>query len=170
VRRDASYLNWKYVTQPGQALVRLQIERQGQVVAAAVLQLSDPDEPVYGYRRAFIVDLVLAPSDSRLVLGVLEAVRQRCVAAGADTIVMHVVNERLERMLQAYGFARRDPTRFLLAYPCQVTTEVRHRLLSPRRWLITMGDSDIDRPYRRRRSSRPAVAIDSMTAGTALAT
>jgi hypothetical protein len=41
----------------------------------------------------------------------------------------------------------RDPSRFLLVNPAGASPEMRDALLSPARWLVTMGDSDIDRPW-----------------------
>ena len=59
----------------------------------------------------------------------------------------HLINEKLEKHLRAYGFMRREPTRFLLVGPHRTSDDVRQHLLSPSGWLITMGDSDIDRPW-----------------------
>ena len=146
VRRDASYLNWKYVTQPGQQFIRLEWRRSGTVCAVAVLAIDDPGS-IYKYRRALIVDLVVSPSDSGLVRGVLDAIRRHCVALNVDAIVFHLINEALVAQAQAYGFMPRDPTRFLLVNPAGASPEMRDALLSPARWLVTMGDSDIDRPW-----------------------
>jgi acyl transferase domain-containing protein len=146
VIRDASYLNWKYVTQPGQEFVRLEFLREGEVAAVAVFAVDDPGS-IYRYRRALIVELVVSPSDSKLVLGVLESVRRCCAGLGVDAIVFHLINEKLEKMVRAYGFTQREPSRFLLVNPQQTSGETRRQLLSPSNWLITMGDSDIDRPW-----------------------
>jgi acyl carrier protein len=146
VTRDASYLNWKYVAQPGQDFVRLEFLRGGAVVALVVLAVSEPGA-IYRYRRAFVVELVVSPSDPGLVLGVLEEIRRQGVARGVDAIVFHLVSATLERMVEAYGFLRRDPTRYLLVRPLRVSPDRRRELLSPASWLVTMGDSDIDRPW-----------------------
>jgi hypothetical protein len=146
VTRDASYLNWKYVTQPGPDFVRLEFQRDGEVVAVAVLALDDPGA-IYRYRRALVMDLVVSPSDSKLVLGVLESIRQCCAALEVDAIFFHLISEQLEKSLEAYGFVRRKPTRFLLVHPLRTSPEMRRALLSSNSWLITMGDSDIDRPW-----------------------
>jgi hypothetical protein len=146
VTRDASYLNWKYVTQPGQEFIRLEFVRRGDPVAVAVLALDNPGA-IYRYRRAFIVELVASPSDTRLVLGALNAIRRRCVSWNVDAIVLPLINGPLAKVAQAFGFMRREPTRFLLVRAARTSPDTRRLLLSPDNWLITMGDSDIDRPW-----------------------
>jgi acyl carrier protein len=146
VVRDASYLNWKYVAQPGQHFVRLELLRAGEIVAVMVLALDEPGA-IYRYRRALLVDLVVSPSDSATVLGLLDALCRHCDTAGVDAVVFHVINARLEALARAYGFMRREPTRFLLVRQCRASDAQRRQLLSAGSWLVTMGDSDIDRPW-----------------------
>lgn len=146
VTRDASYLNWKYVTQPGQEFVRLEFTRQGELAAVAVLAIDDPGA-IFHYRRAIVVDLIVAPLDSGLVLAVLGALREHCASLDVDAIFFHVISEKLEASLRRYGFMQRKPTRFLLVNPQRTSVETSQRLASASNWLITMGDSDIDRPW-----------------------
>lgn len=147
VVRDSSYLNWKYVDQPGQDYVRMEMFHEGRIVAIAVLLLRDPgDHTSYQYRRAFVVDLVVSPSDSGLVLSVLENIRQQCLQLEADAIVFELINPKLEPLLESYGFMQRAPTRFFLIYAEDVDEDRKEKLLSPQSWLVTKGDSDIDRP------------------------
>jgi short-subunit dehydrogenase len=146
VTRDASYLNWKYVDQPGQHFVRFGFESAGRLVAVTVVALDAPGA-IYRYRRLFLVDLVVAPSDASVVAGVLDHVRDYGRAAGADSITFNLINPALERIAVSYGFMRRASTRYLLVDAQRTSAEVRARVLSPAGWLITMGDSDIDRPW-----------------------
>src|SRR4029079_16731893 len=80
VVRDASYLNWKYVDQPGQEFLRLEIRNAAGLVGSAVLAFRAPDQH-YQYHRAFLVDLVAPFSDSVLleqfVRTVADAAQQR---------------------------------------------------------------------------------------------
>lgn len=144
--RDASYLNWKYVEQPGQEFTRLEMTRDGNVVAVAVLSFAEPCD-VYQYRRAFIVEFMVSPSDSKVVSGALEVIREHCLGASVDSIVFHLINEKLEKQLGEFGFMRREPTRYLLICASSISSETCERLFTPANWLITMGDSDIDRPW-----------------------
>jgi hypothetical protein len=146
VVRDASYLNWKYVTQPGQDYVRLEFRRDGELAAAAVLGFDEPGE-IFRYRRAFLVDLIVPPSDTELVRGVLDGVRDYCQSLDVDALLFHVINDPLEKLVRAYGFLPRRATRYLLVNPHRTPAAARELLLDPKSWLITMGDSDIDRPW-----------------------
>jgi acyl carrier protein len=148
VVRDASYLNWKYVDQPGQAFIRLEMFAGGEVKAVAVLMLRDPGpHSPYLYRRAFIVDLVVSPDDPRLVLGVLETIREKCVELDADSIIFELINKKIESALEEYGFIHREPGRYFWVYMKDTfSEETRKAILSRENWLVTKGDSDIDRP------------------------
>jgi hypothetical protein len=90
---------------------------------------------------------VVSPSQQGVLMGVFEGIREACVAEHVDSLACLLINETLEKSLSAYGFMRREPTRFLLVSPQRVSAETRQRLLSASNWLITMGDSDIDRPW-----------------------
>jgi hypothetical protein len=53
----------------------------------------------------------------------------------------------LATALQAAGFRLREPSRYLLVRPGPLTNGLRDRLLDGDGWLVTQGDSDIDRPW-----------------------
>ena len=123
----------------------MQLSRRGEITAVAVLSIVEPNE-VYPYRRGFLVDLVVSPHDRPQMLGVLGAARAACRQRNVDSLVVHLINARLEASLRAYGFLRREPTRILVICPAGESDEVRQAVLAADNWLITMGDSDIDRP------------------------
>src|SRR5207245_1596924 len=90
VIRDASYLNWKYVDQPGQDMLRLEIVEDDQVRGVVVLMFRDGDES-YQYRRAFLVDLVAPLSDSRLLRKLVQAASRAAAEREADALLcLHV--------------------------------------------------------------------------------
>jgi hypothetical protein len=144
--RDASYLNWKYVDQPGGDFLRLELYGGRSPRGIAVLAFREPDA-AYRYRRAFLVDLVAPLSDRRLLTDLLQVAARAAADRGADALVCLHVSVRLTRALRAAGFLLRAPGRFLLAYPGRLPEEPRRRLLAAEDWLITQGDSDIDRPW-----------------------
>lgn len=146
VVRDASYLNWKYVAQPGQQFDRLEILRNGSPVAVAIVSYSEPNS-VYRYRRAFLVDLVLRPSDTDVVWTTLDAVRRHCVGRSADALVLHLTSALLGGQVQRFGFLRRESTRTLLIDTGRLPEPLTSTLSSIDNWYLTMGDSDIDRPW-----------------------
>jgi hypothetical protein len=146
VVRDASYLNWKYCDQPGQDFARLEIRRNGDVIGIAVISLSEPDR-VYRTRRAFLTDVVVKPDEARDVWAVLEAARQYAVKRAADLLLFDVLNNNLVRAASAFGFARRQPARVLLVATETPPGPIASLVRDGANWLITRGDSDIDRPW-----------------------
>jgi hypothetical protein len=145
VVRDASYLNWKYVDQPGQLFHRLAVLEGGAVQAVAVWMMREADEH-YRYRRAFLVDLVVPPSQNELVLRAIEAVCEAAAGAGADAVTCMHVGGWLTQALRQSGFLIRTPERFLLVLPGGLPPEARDAVLTESSWYATQGDSDIDRP------------------------
>jgi hypothetical protein len=146
VVRDASYLNWKYVDQPGQAFVRLELLRRGSVAAVAVLSMSEPDA-AYPYRRARLTDLVVTPDDDALVWATFDAVRAAARERGADLVVFDVISEPLVKRALAFGFSRREATRWLLVSVGEDRSAAARLARGAENWLVTRGDSDIDRPW-----------------------
>jgi hypothetical protein len=145
VVRDASYLNWKYVEQPGQTFVRLEVADGDVVKGVAVLTFREPDA-AYRYRRAWLVDAVTPLSDDRWLGHVLQSACQAAAERGADAVECLHVGPRLTRGLKRAGFFLRTPQRFLLVDPGPLTGSARDAALGAEGWFVTQGDSDIDRP------------------------
>lgn len=146
VVRDASYLNWKYVDQPGQDLMRLEFSDKGEVVAVAIWALREPDG-IYGYRRALLYDLVTPLFNPALLRDVIANACVPALDAGADALVCLHISTRLTAALRACGFAIRQPTRHLLVDPGPLSGRTRDGVLASDAWFVTQGDSDIDRPW-----------------------
>jgi hypothetical protein len=145
VVRDASYLNWKYIDQPGQHFLRIELVEGDRVAAVAVCVFREPDAS-YQYRRAFLVDLIVPFSDESLTQRIVRAACATVAEAGADTLVCLHVGTSLGRALARAGFLRRDPERFLLVDPGAVSGATLDQVLDGGGWYVTQGDSDIDRP------------------------
>lgn len=146
VVRDASYLNWKYVAQPGQNFVRLEVRKNGRAVGVAILAVLEPDD-VYVYRRALLVDVLVDPEDDDAVWTTFDAARHAAIARGAAVLVFDVINAALSRHARAFGFTARKPERYLLVSTQGIDEAAGRTVLDPRSWLVTRGDSDIDRPW-----------------------
>jgi hypothetical protein len=146
VIRDASYLNWKYVDQPGQDFRRIELALDGTPVGVAALLVSEPDD-VYRYRRGFIVDLVVPPEDPNVVQMLLNESVEALRRAGADLVVFDLAHPKLARCARAFGFTPRGATRYFLISTEGLDAESQAAAENPDNWLITMGDSDIDRPW-----------------------
>lgn len=145
VVRDRSYLTWKYVEQPGLTFVRLELTDGDEPRAVAVLNLVDPEGP-YRYRRAFLNDIVVRPDDADLVWQTLEAARAASLRHGADLLLFDIISPPLVKAALAFGFERREPTRVLLIAPGDPSNAAGRHALEASNWLVTRGDSDIDRP------------------------
>jgi hypothetical protein len=146
VVRDASYLNWKYVDQPGQNFIRLEIRQEGAVVAIAIVVVIEPGA-VYPYRRGFLVDMVVPAADREVVWATLDAVRRVCQHRGVALLTCYLISHQLQKAVTSFGFFPREPTRFLLVATGGVSAQVSSAVLSPDRWFVMLGDSDIDRPW-----------------------
>lgn len=146
VRRDASYLNWKYVDQPGQQFLRLELSSGDDVRGVVVCAFREPDN-IYRYRRALIVDLVAPLRDERLLQRLIAVAVAACTERGADAVLCLHINHALTRALRSSGFRLRQPERHLLVLPGGLNTEARRAVLSRDAWFVTQGDSDIDRPW-----------------------
>jgi acyl transferase domain-containing protein/acyl carrier protein len=146
VVRDASYLNWKYVHQPGQEFLRLAILEDGRLLAIAVWMFRPPDAQ-YRYGRAFLVDLVAPLSDAAMMERVVAAACAAVEGDGVDALFCHHTDGRLTRALRTCGFLMRKPERFLLVDADGLRAEAKAVVLDPGAWFVTQGDSDIDRPW-----------------------
>jgi NAD(P)-dependent dehydrogenase (short-subunit alcohol dehydrogenase family)/acyl carrier protein len=145
VVRDASYLNWKWVSQPGQELVRIEQHDGNACNGVAVLMFRDPDR-VFPYRRAFLVDLVVRLSDRRSTQDLISAACQMAAEHGADSVVCMHTSAQLGRALRGNGFMFREPTRYLLVSTGGLSESDREMVLTESNWFLTQSDSDIDRP------------------------
>ena len=144
--RDASYLNWKYVEQPGQRFVRVDVMERDGLRGTAVWMIRDADRH-YNYRRAFLVDLVTSMSDATALRQTVKAACKVAMDLGVDSLLCHHISARLTRALRACGFRLRQPQRFLLIDPGPLEGPTLERVLSAESWYVTHGDSDIDRPW-----------------------
>ena len=145
VVRDASYLNWKYVDQPGQQFLRLEVADDQGIKGVAVWMFREPNRKCR-YRRAFLVDLVAPLADATSLLHVIKATCA-AVSGEADALLCRHMDGRLTRALRHCGFHLRQPDRFLLVDPGSLTGLSLDRALSSESWFVTQGDSDIDRPW-----------------------
>jgi malonyl CoA-acyl carrier protein transacylase len=146
VVRNASYLNWKYVEQPGQTFLRLEVLEGNAVRGVAIVMFREPDED-YRYRRAFLVDVVAPLTDAAALTQVVQAAVDAAAARGADAMVCLHIGRALTRALGDCGFVMRQPERFLLVDPAPLSGRALEHVLSPDAWFVTQGDSDIDRPW-----------------------
>lgn len=145
VVRDASFLNWKFVDQPGQEFTRLETTCDDQIVSVATFTVREPDQ-VYAYRRAWLTDLVIDPTDHVAMWQTLSAVQRECQGQNIDAIVFDVSCPAIEQAVRSFGFWKRDSTRVFLLATDGLTEQEQQIALNPNSWYLTKADSDIDRP------------------------
>jgi hypothetical protein len=146
VVRDASFLNWKFVEQPGQEVIRLELIRHGEVAALTSFVIREPDSH-YPYRRALLLDLLASPSDTGSVLAALDAVRGVANTRKAALVSFDVTCQRIERSVRRFGFIFRGHTRVFLVSARGLPERHRRLVLNRGNWFLSRADSDIDRPW-----------------------
>jgi FkbH-like protein len=139
--RDSDYLNWKYIDQPGQHFDCWEVYRSGQLRGIFVTKTEEPNSS-YGYRRSQLVDLVCA-MQAESVDTVIQGCISACLSIHADAISVHLTHRLIESRLVSQGFVQRESTRFLYASRGLLESVVGLQIAD---WLISLGDSDIDRP------------------------
>ena len=138
VRRDATYLEWKYGRCPHRRYARWEARRGEELAGFAISRHED----YRGLRLGWLVDLFTDASDREARQALLAAVladfrRSRVVRAQAFSLNAGLGQELLRR-----GFAES-------ASPMQFCVRARaggeEVLAEPGRWHVVFGDSDMDR-------------------------
>ena len=138
VRRDAAYLNWKYVECPHRRYDIVEATRGGALAGFAVSRHEDHR----GLRLGWIVDLFAHADDhagrDALIGHVLHGFRR----AGVARAQAFTMNAAVGAGLAARGFRRgRSPMQFCVR--ARVPSD--GVLAAPGRWHVMFGDSDMDR-------------------------
>ena len=146
VVRDRSYLQWKYGDQPGQDYVRVTLWSGEHLEAFVVFKILEPDHE-YLYRRALVAEILAPSNDPALVWATLDAACEECRKRGVDLVRLDLLSVKLEPLVRDFGFARRDGSRVFLVATGGLDEDARQLVVSAESWLLTRGDSDIDRPW-----------------------
>ncbi|MGH9159143.1 MAG: hypothetical protein ACRD2X_04055 [Vicinamibacteraceae bacterium] len=140
VRRDAPYLQWKYIAPPH--------------VRYNVAGLFDEGKPlgyvVYRHMRearsrvTLLVDFLVDPDDAGAFETLLGWVDREAVAADSDKIRCHSLHGGFRRILRRSGyFTRRSTLDFVVKINALPLSDSFYR--DTDRWHITFGDADLDR-------------------------
>ncbi|MCA9246769.1 MAG: hypothetical protein KDA42_06625 [Planctomycetales bacterium] len=146
VVRDAEFLNWKFVDQPGVDTLRFEVLRGNTPEAAFVFTIREPDND-YRYRRAVVLDLLAPPGDRSVLRAVFDAMRSECVKRDVDLVSFDILHAGLEAEVIRYGFIPREAERVLLLSTRTLADSEKEVIMNPGHWLLTRADSDIDRPW-----------------------
>ena len=139
VRRDAQYLNWRYVHAPHVRYAIGALRRDGEVAGYVVYRhVREPQS-----RVTLLVDFLVDPSDEQGWITLLRWLDREARAADSDKIRTFVLHQGFRRILRKSGY-----------YPLKSTMEFFAKINdavvpagfydSTDHWHITLGDSDQD--------------------------
>jgi GNAT superfamily N-acetyltransferase len=140
VRRDAAYLNWKYVSAPHVRYSIAALRRDDRNVGYAVYRhLYEPRG-----RVTLLVDFLTDPDDESGLSTLLRWVDREARAADSDKIRTFATNGAFRRVLRRSGYFQVKSTmQFVVKINSIGIDEPFYE--STDRWHVTLGDSDQDR-------------------------
>jgi GNAT superfamily N-acetyltransferase len=140
VRRDAAYLNWKYIQAPHVRYVVAVLER-GEDVAGYVVyrHLREPRG-----RVTVLVDFLTDPSDDVAFMTLLRWIDREARAADSDKIRTFAMHDGFRRLLKKNGYYTVKSTMEFVAKVNAVDLPSTY-YQETGRWHVTLGDSDQDR-------------------------
>ena len=140
VRRDAAYLNWKYIQAPHVRYSIATLDRDGE--AAGYVVYRHVQEP--RGRVTLLVDFLADPDDATGFLTLLRWVDREARAADTDKIRTFALHDGFRRLLRKSGYY---PVRSTMEFVAKINAvDVAPAFYQDTsRWHVTLGDSDQDR-------------------------
>lgn len=140
VRRDASYLNWKYAEAPHVRYCLAVLKRDGRLEGYAVYRhVQQPRN-----RVTLLVDFLAGPDDHEGMATLLGWIDREAREADSDKIRTFALHAGFRRLLRRAGY-------FTVRSAMAFTVKVNGAAVPPHfyddtsRWHVTLGDSDQDR-------------------------
>ena len=140
VRRDAAYLNWKYLALPHIRYTVVAVRRGAAIDGYAVFR--HMDEP--RGRVTALVDLLADPDDRQALTSLLRAVERDARASRSDRIRVFAMNEAFRKVMRTEGYFRVRSTIELVAKINAIPVNPDF-YDSTGSWHVMFGDSDQDR-------------------------
>jgi GNAT superfamily N-acetyltransferase len=140
VRRDAAYLQWKYLALPHIRYDVVALDRGSTIAGYAVFRHRDDPRG----RVTALVDLLADPDDREAIDALLDAVEREARAAGSDKIRAFVMHDAYRNAMRACGYFRVRSTIELVAKVNAVPVGPDFYTRTGT-WHVTFGDSDQDR-------------------------
>ena len=140
VRRDAAYLNWKYI-QPPHVRYSVGVLERGSEVAGYVVyrHVVEPRG-----RVTLLVDFFADPDDQSAVLTLLRWIDREARAADSDKIRTFSMHDTFRKHLRKSGYYSVKSTMELVAKINAIDVPASY-YKDTSRWHVTLGDSDQDR-------------------------
>jgi hypothetical protein len=140
IRRDAAYLNWKYISAPHVRYSVAALRRNDRNVGYAVYRHAHEPRG----RVTLLVDFLTAPADEPGLNTLLRWVDREARAADSDKIRTFAMHAGFRRVLRRAGY-------FQVKSTMEFVAKINSMELDPTfyddtdRWHVTLGDSDQDR-------------------------
>lgn len=140
VRRDAAYLNWKFVTAPHVRYSIAVVRREDRNIGYAVYRhLYEPRG-----RVTLLVDFLTDPDDEAAFTTLLNWIDREARLADSDKIRVFAMHEGFRRVLRRSGYFQVKSTMEFVVKINGVDVESGF-YENTDRWHVTLGDSDQDR-------------------------
>jgi hypothetical protein len=139
VRRDAPYLNWRYIEPPHVRYAVVALKRQGEVHGYAVYR--HRHEPLG--RVTMLVDFLVDPEDDAGLKTLLRWVDRAARAEDSDKVRCYVMNGAFRRVLRRNGYFNVKST-LDVAVKVNAVQVPKGFYDQTESWHITYGDSDQD--------------------------
>ncbi|MEW5984946.1 MAG: GNAT family N-acetyltransferase [Acidobacteriota bacterium] len=140
VRRDATYLNWKYVEPPHVRYSRVALRRGDRLEGYAVYRhVREPRGKV-----TLLVDFLVEPSDELGLKTLLRWIDREARAADSDKIRAFVMHEVFQKVFRRCGYFKVKSTMEFAAKINAVPVSASF-YDDTGGWHVTLGDSDQDR-------------------------
>jgi len=134
-KRNAAYLNWKYVKTPNENRALYALKKQNKVYGTVALETAN--------RIGYIVDMFTADdiAQKQLVAQSIKYFRGK----GMDSVVFVALQDNMcFNRLKAFGFVERPEEKHFYIYLSD-KIENREFVMNSKNWFITIGDCDIER-------------------------
>jgi hypothetical protein len=143
VRRERSYLNWRYVNHPYHDYTIFSVERDNALLGYAVLRIQE----LSGLQTGFIADLLTLPGESGVAETLIEAVVAESKAKGCDMVsCLMLTHLPYAASLRRSGFllapSRVMPQELYLGARNNSTSLEDTFVHDFKNWYITWGDHD----------------------------
>jgi len=140
VRRDAAYLNWKYVHAPHVRYTIAMLERDGEAAGYVVYRHIQETRG----RVTIVVDWLTAPDDHSGMLTLLRWVDREARAADSDKIRAFAMHAGYRKLIRQSGyFAVKSTMEFVAKVNAVDVPSAFYEQTDT--WHVTLGDSDQDR-------------------------
>ena len=139
VRRDAAYLNWKFVDAPHLQYLFATVVRDGDTHGYVAIRHAEQE----GLRVTIVADFLGDPEEPAAFRALLRWVDREALAARSDLIRVITTHEGFLRSFRSAGYVDRDPAMRFVAKINALDVPASY-YDSAADWLVTVGDSDSD--------------------------